>query len=437
MKSVMLETGQRIIKQILDWFQTAKEENISEWRQDLTEAGILKDTLNEFDIIVGTNNAPLTPSIIVKTGVAYDLNGERILIDDDTISYDPTNPADTTDNGKGTPVATPHSTGSKNIPLSTNQNNYIWIDYLQTTDELEFTLQKITNVKQFYKKTDGYEIEVNQTGTNPDSSKFILLGTVDLTGGNLAITANIDISNRLIFRTKRGRVGIETNNVGLTDRPAFYGVGNEVHSLDDHIKSVGNGTISPINPHGISASDLGLEESALVESHRKNEHVNGLISGTPGNPLPLVSGMYVERIIVGLGDDFVRVKPLISGEFALVNGLAFDSTDFPSEVIINFLTGTDAAGSYDIFFDSTTGLVDKVLGSVASDNTKLQLASVIWDNAENLGAPTERRRFGVTNRLQRWVTSSRPPTPIAGNFGFNLDLNKPEYYDGTSWTALP
>ena len=437
MKFAEFLSSQRVIKQILDWFNTSKEEAIEERVTDSWDDGVVDTELNNLNIVGKDVDGTLTSFFHVKvdTGIAYKV-GERILIDNSSLTYDATNPSDTTDDGKGNLISTPHSTGSFDVPLTDLFVNYLYIRYLQTTDESEFTLHRITNSKQFYKRTDGYEIVVNTTGVNPDSPTFLFLGQVDLTGANQAITANIDINGRDIFRTKKERVGIETNNPSKTDRPSVYEIGNKEYNLDNHVKSVGSGIISSFNPHGIDPSDLGLEENELVESHRKNEHVNGIIAGTPGNPLPQLSAMFVERVIVGLGDDFVRVKPLISGEFAIVDGLAFDSTDFPSQVVITFLTGTDAAGTYEIFFDSATGLVGKSIGGVVGDQTKLHLASIVWDNVGNLGASLERRQIGITNRMQRWHTSSRPPNPIEGNFGFNISTLQAEYYDGTTWQTF-
>jgi hypothetical protein len=430
-------SGQRVIQQVLDWFNLSKNQAITERITDSHTNGVVDTELNNMNIVGKDLDAALTDFFHVKvdTGIAYK-NGERIYINPANVTYDATNPTDTTDDGKGNPIATPHSTGSFDIPLTAGFINYLYIAYLQTTDENEFTLHKLTNAKQFYKRTDGYQIVVNTTGVNPNSSLYILLGQVNLTGFNQAIASNIDITARPIYRVKKKRVQIETNNVGLTDRPTTYAVGQQILSLDDHIKSVGTGTISPFNPHGTSAADLGLEENELVRSHRLNEHAPGLIAGTPGNPTPSLSAMFVERIIVGLGDDFLRIKPLISGEYLIVNGLAFDSIDFPVEVIVNFLTGTDAAGTYEIYFDTLTETIGKQIGGIVGDPTKFRLASIAWDNAGNLGPPTERRRFGTMNQLQRWTVSGRPENPMPGTFGFNLDTSLPEYYNGTTWVNL-
>ena len=76
-----------------------------------------------------------------------------------------------------------------------------------------------------------------------------------------------------------------------------------------------------------------------------------------------------------------------------------------------------------------------------TDKTKLDLCTVVWDASipgdGNLGVPSDKRRFGTTNTLQRWITAGRPTNPVQGQFGFNVTLVKLEYYNGISWTSLP
>lgn len=437
MKLTDFFSGQRVIRQVLDWLQLSKTQAITERVTDVFSDGVVDNLLNNLAIIPQDN----VDHVTVDTGVAYK-NGERIYVPDNTTAYDLSNLTHTTDDGSGSPVATPRSTGSFAIPLSPNFINYLYIAYLQTTDDSVFTLHKISNLKQFYKRTDGYQIVVNTTGINPDPGNYILLGTVNLTGGNLAVPANISISDRPHYRTNKLRVGIETNNVGITDRPATYSTGNLNLSLDDHIKAVGTGTVSPINPHGLSKDDLGLTEDELVASHRQNEHQNGLIAGTAANPAPIASGLYAQVVDVsphGIGD-YITVKPLLGGEFALINGKAFGNADFPTPVDIHFDSPSLLpTGTYYVYFDSVTGQPAVSTVSVIGDNTKLLLATVSWNSGTlDLTGFSDKRRFGTTYRLTRWYTSGRPAGGelLVGTMGYNLDVNKIEYYNGTVWVQL-
>lgn len=460
-------SGQRVIRQVLDWLQQSKADAITERVDDVFSDGIVaEDPINTATVgnmgILGKDLAPTLTDFFhvqVNTGVAYK-NGERILIDDATVTYDTSNLTHTTDDGSGFPVNTPRSTGSFNIPLSANFYNHIWIAYLETTDDSVFTLHKIKNTKQFYKRTDGYQIlvttTVSSTPVNPDPTRYVLVGTINLSGANTAIAPNISIAGRSHYRATKLRVGIETNNVGITDRPAEYATGNMSLSLDDHIKAVGTGTISPINPHGLSADDLGLTEDQLVRSHRQNEHQNGVIAGTAANPAPTSSGLCSTVVVVNPhgstctpnslippydAADYVTVQPLLGGEFALIDGKAFSNANFPTPVNIYFkdCSTTATTGTYQIYFDSTTGTVDKTTISVVGDTTKLWLATVSWDSGTlSLTSFIDRRRFGTLQRLTRWYTAGRPQGGelLLGSFGYNLDVNKLEYYNGTTWIQL-
>jgi hypothetical protein len=108
---------------------------------------------------------------------------------------------------------------------------------------------------------------------------------------------------------------------------------------------------------------------------------------------------------------------------------------------VNMTFEGDPAGTYNIYFDSVSGLVAKTTTSIANSVTKLWLATITWDPTipgdGNLSVPFDRRRFGTINLLQRWVTSARPPTPQSGNYGYNFDTDKLEYYNGTTWISLP
>lgn len=462
MKLSDLLSAQRIIKQVLDWLQQSKGDAITERMQDIFTSGVVTDLTPFVDLqhrnmnILGTDAIlpfgypALNPDglhVLVDAGVSY-TNGERIVIEDGTITYDATAPSHTTNDGLGNLISTPESTGSFDILLTATFYNYIYIGYLQTCDDSVFTLNKITNAKQFYKRTDGYQFFIatsalvgQQVVLNPDPDSYVFLGVVNLTGVNTAVTANISQVDREHFKSQLRRVGIETSNLALSDRPTTYAVGQQPLFLDDHIKAVGTGLISPTNPHGMALADIGVADLETVEAHRRLEHTNGIIGGTPSIPMPLSSALYAQRIQVSPGDDFIQVQALLSGEVALVNGLGFDSTDFGSPQAISF--SSLPSGTYEVYFDSATSLCAVILTSSYdfTDKSKLDLCTVVWDTSipldGNLGVPSDKRRFGTTNALQRWVTAGRPTNPVQGQFGFNVTLVKLEYYNGISWTALP
>lgn len=427
-------SGQRVIRQVLDWLQDSKSDAVTERVTDVFSDGIAEGLFNNLNV-VGKDLAPTLTSffhVAVDVGVGYK-NGERIFVPDMSTTYDTLNLTHTTDDGAGNPISTPRSTGSFDIPLTAGLFNYLWIAYVQTTDDSVFTLHKITNTKQFYKRTDGYEILANTSALNPDPSRYLLVATIDLSGANTAVAANIDINGREHYRTNKLRVGIETNNVGITDRPATYSTGNLNLSLDDHIKSIGTGPVSPLNPHGLSADDLGLTESQLVRSHRRTEHQNG-IAGTI-QAIPTTSALYVQVVDREPASDSVVIKPLLNSELAVVDGIAFGNADFPTEIELFF--DADATGTYQIYFDSVTGTVGKTVFSIIADNTKMWLASVNWDLPSlDLSGFVDRRRFNTTQKMARWSTGGRPPNPEVGHFGYNMTLVTAEYWNGSIWKSF-
>lgn len=447
MKFSQFFSAQRIIRQVLDFLQSSKEEAIKERFTDFFSDGVVQGELNSLNIVTKTDDPSLQlDRVKVDTGSAY-FSGERILIDDASIAYDATNITDTTDNGLGTPVLTPHSTGSFDITLTLGSINYLYIAYLQTTDETQFTLHRLTGEKQFYKRTDGYEIEVNTTGVNPDSARFILLGTVNATGGTgTIIPSTASTTARPLSRSKTNKIGIETANLTKTDRPASYSLGNQQYPLDAHIKSVGTGTVSPTNPHGMTLADLGVSSLQTVEEHRILEHSNVIVTSSSVDPFPSTSGLFVLKIDAAM--DALFIYGLVSGQVLLINGSGYDYTIFPTNTQLyltnnRLIGGTPlAAGTYQIVFDPTVvGGIDFIAGtSPITSATKIWLATVAWDGVNTIiGTPLDRRRIGgSTNRLQIWTTAGRPDSSVVllGQVGFNKDNSKLEYWNGSTWVQL-
>ena len=447
MKFSQFFSGQRVIRQVLDWLETTKSDSIKERITDSWDDGVVENKLNNMLILGKDVDGTLTDYYHIKidTGVAYK-NGERILIDDASITYMTVNTTHKTDDGLGNLILTPRSTGSWDILLTSGSVNYIYIAYLQTTDDTAFTLHKLTSAKQFYKRTDGYEIQTNITGINPDSARFIFLGQIDLTGTNLAIASNISIVNRYKYRTSLRRIQIETSSTGKNDRPAMYTGdigGAKQYFLDDHIKAVGTGTIAPTNPHGMTIADLGVAPNQTVDEHRKLEHSNVIIAGTTGDPFPITSAMYCQQINYSPHgpEDYISVKKLVSGQVVIINGIGLPYTSFPSDVILSFVG--DPANAYQIIFNLNTMLIEKVAGtSPITDTTKLWLSTVVWNGTDTLvGTPLDRRVIGGSViKLQRWVTAGRPDSSIVvlGMLGYNVDedVNKIEYWNGSTWVSL-
>jgi len=188
---------QPIFKEDLERAQSTKEDSIRNRLLDLCSVGVLEDSqlslepqaLNILDAGAG--------KITITTGTAFSPVGERIIIDS-LISYNAANVTTTTDNGIGGTTLTPQSSGSVNISTLVDGTNYVWLGYLQTIDPAVFTLSKFTSERLFVNSNDGFEIQTNLTGTNPDPTRFILIGTVVLSGG---LVTTITTTNSIVSQS--------------------------------------------------------------------------------------------------------------------------------------------------------------------------------------------------------------------------------------------
>src|SRR5579864_620785 len=446
MSSVIFSNAQRIIAQIFEWLQTSNQGQTTNLITDTFSAGIDNATTSGegFLVVPGTNNTPANPSVNVTLGgIAYDPRGARIFISpSDALLYNPTNTTATTNDGLGNFLSTPQSTGVVNIPVTQSSQNYLWINYLATIDTTAFTLNAETNAKIFYKQTDGYNIRVTVTNVPPDANA-IFLAAVNMVGGGAVASSNISQVGCTFYHILPNIVPITTPfNDGSNRTPSYNQ--NSTYTLDAHIKSIGTGTgISPFNPHNMSLADLGVAALDTVVGRTQIEGNNNvIIAGTPGNPFPSTSAMATSINIVNPGSDTINVFQLLSSEFAIVNGTAYNVNAIfgasPTNATVIF---PDASGTYNVYWDSVTKSFAVTTISIASDMTKLWLATVTYtfvghgvsDHNALSGLVDHRFIGGTTNLLQRWTTASRPTNPVVGEFGFNVTLNSFEFWDGSSW----
>lgn len=461
MASVIFQNAERIIKQVFDWFQTSGQAKTNNLILDTFQQGIDNSTTagEGFIVVPGTNNTIAQPSVNVTTGgIAYDNLANRIFISSsDTKLYDPTAPSATTNDGLGNLIPTPQSTGVINVPVTQSSQNYLWVNYLATIDPTAYTLNKETQAKQFYKQTDGYNITVTTVNIAPNAGS-VYLANINMTAGGTAVqVSNISQVGRTYVQILPGMVPITTPLADLSDRTPSYAPAT-TYTLEAHIKAVGTGPgITPFNPHNTSLQDLGVSAFDTVQAHRQLEHGtngsgpgsatdvnNAIIAGIPGAfpaSYPNTSAMATDIIIAT--SDYILVHQLLSSEFAIVNGTAYNATAIfgaiPADATVMF---PNASGTYNVYWDAVSQAFGTTTGSVAFDATRLWLCTVDYTYVGVLGHNAlsnkiERRRIGGTSeRQQRWVTTARPPNPMPGEYGYNLDINAPEWYDGTAWQSL-
>jgi hypothetical protein len=152
------------------------------------------------------------------------------------------------------------NSGNIKIPVTINSTNYFFIDYIQVLDDTTGTTvitEDTPPVTHFSKYKDGYRIYALTTATAPTAT-CIYLGSadVDLAG----VISNISTTGREYFQSRgvtvQGTLG--TN----TDKTVTYTESTgQAYSLDEHFQSKGTGTVNANNPHGLSATDIGVFSS--------------------------------------------------------------------------------------------------------------------------------------------------------------------------------
>lgn len=420
MASTWFQNGQRIIVQILDWLQVTASNYTGARIEDYSESGICKFEFSEFAVTPGSNNTPTTPSVSVGSGVAWDFNNQRVLVYD-TNTFNASNPTDTTNDGTGNFVSTPQSTGSQNIPLTVNSQNYVWIQYLVTVDTTQYTLQDITLAKQFYKFTDGYQFIVTTVNVAPSITSIFIAG-INLTGSGVVSSTTISQLGRVYTGNAPYRNYIQTVATNLSDRTTIYTTGNEQYFLDDHIKAVGTGTVGPMNPHGLSPQDIGLNGASTLQFHQEFLHSPGIVG--------VSSTVQAQIVNITPGFDQLLVNPIPVNSVVTSNGISLTSTDIPVTTTLQF-TSSDAPGTWYVYVDIINKLISRTqtnLIAIPNPNQYL-IYTVLYtfpdpDSSNgHLSALTDFRVFGniATRELQAGSVTGIKINPSTLGAGLSKD----------------
>jgi hypothetical protein len=265
MASVFFSNAQRIIAQVFEWLQSSLQTRIANLITDSFTSGIDKGTISGegFLVVPGTNNTSASPTVNVTLGgIAYDPLGNRIFISSsDTTLYNEANITATTNDGLGNQILTPQSSGVINIPVTQNSTNYIWIDYLVTTNTSVFTLNEITNAKIFYELTDGYNIQVTTTNVPPDANSIYLASVT--TTGTAVISGNISQIGRTYYTILAGLVPT-TVSEGTQYQLAYYATsggvitGNpNVMAADEVVVTDATGVPTTTGNGGTTTTEIG------------------------------------------------------------------------------------------------------------------------------------------------------------------------------------
>src|SRR5579863_4787757 len=422
MISTLFQNGQRIITQVLDWAQSSWQSTFANRETAYSQAGVCKNYLTEFAVIPGGN----PNSITIDAGVAFDPLTNRIFISTtDTTTYNSSNPFQTTNDGTGNLVPTPQSTGCVNVPVVPNLLNYIWIDYLGTVNTSLFTLQDITLAKQFYEQSDGYIITITTVNT-PPTVNSIFLGTVNLVGGGVVSPTTISQAGRtysanLPYRTLASLPAVDKHDVTTN-----YALGETVF-VDDHVKAIGTGTVSPTNAHGLSPADIGIAGASSLQFHQEFLHSPGIV----GNPASTSSSLFGEINSIIPGFDQFIVFPLAVNEVLVgSNGTALTSANIPTQTILQW-TNTDGTGTWYIYVDFVNLIVNRTqVNLITNPNPNYYLLYTVFytfpdPNSSNghLSAKTDYRVFGniATRELQLHSVTGPKINPSACGAALSKD----------------
>lgn len=326
MQEELWQSDQQILTDDLNRSQADLQSAITERLTDTFNYGIVEGSqeLSEAAPFLLTYSGGV---VNVGTGIAYNIDGERIVIPAANwpITYDSSagfiNSVNLqTDNGIGGTTTTPQSTGSGNITpavstLVSGQAYFYYISYLQTTDPNTFTLQEVTNERLFVSAGDGYQINavLGNIGDSPASHSplnALFLGTV-------AYGGTVSMSGRTIFSLNENSLQAivpgQANSLYAQDAgaiPETYSVGKSVNFVQ-HVEAVGTGIPSDLNPHGLSINDLtGILSQKTVEESEQLFMDSG-ISGTPTSVTSSLYGAIAGSPSVGPLYNYLSIKALL------------------------------------------------------------------------------------------------------------------------------
>lgn len=473
MKKEKFFDDQPIFRGDLERSQNTKEDAIRERLLDLANPGVIRGSqlLGESSSLALVIGPAVGLYVTLNTGVAISPAGERIVIPS-LSTHSAAAPSHTTDNGIGGTTLTPRSTGSENISVYDSATNYIWLGYLETTDDSIYSLSGVTNERLFVKHDDGFEVVVTTSSTNPDSSRFILVGeavaaggvvtsvnsantlealfvgpitipgspyqialpglpnlpsdmsvpssipdisgftyqptltgagqfTVDFTAGIVSFysadsgtTVTINYyaqhTRRQFYVTKANRSG---GYVHPVNTPVTYSAGTTV-SLTDHINARGAGTITPSNPHGTSASDIGL--SGVFDIGAKLAS-SGIITAD-GDARMVSSSLSPSAVSAfALSANKVTIAPLVATEAINIEGTLVSASDIPLLTTFDFVDSLGAAlpgGTYTFYVNPTTKTIER--GTSGTPSGAFPIASIYWDTTKLILPLTDLRKFGTT-----------------------------------------
>jgi hypothetical protein len=357
MESELWQEDQPVLVSDLARAQSTKEDAITSRMGDEFFYGVVPDSQMLAESVPFLITVVTSTSINVGTGVAYDTNGQRIVIPGPSlVTYNAANPTTQTDNGIGGTTLTPISSGSLAVPIPINTICYVYITYINAIDPTVFTISEYNNSRLFISGTDGYRIDVLTVATPPYPASMFL--------GTVSATQTLSTTGQPVFNLKPDNllalVPQPSQTLGALGKP--YAAGQEVN-FPYHVEGLGTGTVTPTNVHGLSIADISGVSTAVPQLFMNN--------GLSNSPQPLEAGYNTSALYgqifpgggspipPGFGYDNFLIYPLSGAETLLVNGATITASAFTQALgyLFYFISPTGvplSAGVYTIYYNAGT-----------------------------------------------------------------------------------
>jgi len=365
MEQEIWQEDQPVLVSDLNRAQSTKEDAITSRMGDEFYAGVVPDSQMLAESVPFLITVVTSTTINVGTGVAYDVNGQRIVIPGPAlVTYNGANPTTQTDNGIGGTTLTPISTGSLTIPIPLSTICYVYITYINAIDPTIFTISEYNNSRLFISGTDGYRIDIQTVEVPPFPASMFL--------GAVSATQTLSTTGQPVFNLKPGNllalVPQATQTLGALGLP--YAAGQLVTfgrdpslAYSDHVSGIGTGTVTPTNVHGLSIADISGTSTAVPQLF-----MNSGISNAPQPPEGgyNTSALYGQifpgggsPIPPGYGYDNFLIYPLSGSQTLLVNGQTITASAFTQALgyLFYFISPTGvplSAGVYTIYYNAGT-----------------------------------------------------------------------------------
>jgi hypothetical protein len=270
---------------------------------------------------------------------------------------------------------------------------------------------------------------------------YIFLGYVRRETGQNLIPINFNYQNKKYLIPQSGIISLNNVKSDKSDRTTSYDYGQTI-TINDHVKAVGSGTVTPNNPHGLTLNDIGVEAD-ILSNHEQTFHQTQIYnaSGVPTDSLEV----YVNWVSTRTDELFVR--EIVDGDVVSVNGTRVENKDINAETLILFYNGSIllSPGIYTVYLDSINKQIKlasdidntgKTYITVYKGNSTILSVSPnnVFDDPSNLALYevyfSQTKEYSNINEVQG------PSANEHSNFLYKIDFRKfklNSYYPSPTW----